>query len=60
MIIIDANINHYIILHYHGLGFTKLTEKLAERGPNGAEELVTFLNEYFGMSAIISLRGIWL
>src|SRR3954462_3971321 len=29
-------------------GFTALTERLAERGPAGAEELTAFLNTYFG------------
>jgi class 3 adenylate cyclase/tetratricopeptide (TPR) repeat protein len=29
-------------------GFTALTEKLAERGPSGAEELTLQLNNYFG------------
>ncbi len=29
-------------------GFTALSEKLAERGPGGAEDLTTYLNAYFG------------
>ena len=29
-------------------GFTALTERLAQRGPVGAEELTRFLNAYFG------------
>ncbi|MGB0385679.1 MAG: adenylate/guanylate cyclase domain-containing protein [Ardenticatenaceae bacterium] len=29
-------------------GFTALTERLAERGPGGAEELTRLLNDYFG------------
>jgi class 3 adenylate cyclase len=29
-------------------GFTALTERLAERGPVGAEELTRLLNDYFG------------
>lgn len=42
---------HHVL--YSRSGFTALTERLAKRGPNGAEELVTFLNEYFGMYIIM-------
>ena len=29
-------------------GFTRLTERLAEKGPTGVESLARILNEYFG------------
>ncbi|MEG4578097.1 tetratricopeptide repeat protein [Microcoleus sp. MON1_C5] len=39
-------------------GFTALTERLAERGPDGAEELTKHLNAYFGqLIELISDRG---
>jgi len=39
-------------------GFTALTERLAQRGPDGAEELTKHLNAYFGqLIQLISDRG---
>jgi len=39
-------------------GFTALTERLAQRGPDGAEELTKHLNAYFGqLIELISDRG---
>jgi class 3 adenylate cyclase len=39
-------------------GFTALTERLARRGPDGAEELTKHLNAYFGqLIELISDRG---
>ncbi|MHB2019825.1 MAG: adenylate/guanylate cyclase domain-containing protein [Candidatus Xenobia bacterium] len=39
-------------------GFTPLTEYLAQRGPDGAEQLTHLLNDYFGkLLAIISQHG---
>jgi class 3 adenylate cyclase/tetratricopeptide (TPR) repeat protein len=39
-------------------GFTKLTEQLAQRGPNGAEELTAVLNSYFErLIALITAHG---
>ncbi len=39
-------------------GFTALTERLAQRGPAGAEELTTLLNHYFGqLIDVVSAHG---
>ncbi len=39
-------------------GFTALTERFAQHGPAGAEELFDLLNSYFGpMIALISAHG---
>jgi class 3 adenylate cyclase len=39
-------------------GFTALTERLAQRGPDGAEELTKHLNAYFGqLIELINDRG---
>src|SRR5262245_31747353 len=39
-------------------GFTALTERLAQRGPEGAEELTVVLNTYFGtLVDLINIHG---
>ena len=39
---------HAVVLFADISGFTRLTEKLAEAGPAGAEQIANILNEYFG------------
>ena len=53
-----ASQRHAALLLADISGFTALTERLAERGPEGAEELTTLLNAYFSrMIALLSAEG---